>query len=356
MTNIIQNSAIKTIAAAMLASVAGFACQPAHAASMSAAGPFDFLKKAAGEIVEKKARDVAEQKGLGAVADAALGEADGGSAAAGTTPHEEEIDMGQIGWGALAGLVQNGTTVETADEVLAPEAATGSPQTASADVNGDGIPDIIVKSAEGHVRVIDGATGALLQAGHTTVETADEVQAPQTPQAGDEHEVWYDIAALQAANKDSSGRASVAVENGKKPVNEDDEAALLLPAVQAKRAASRPTEGDADYTTHAQESGDRSGRAKVSIANGKKPVGEDEEMSQNGHTTVETADEVQAPGTGPQPALTGYLKIDDIPGESSARGKTSQNGTTIETAAEVDSGAARPTRRKVDVASPDLMR
>ncbi len=98
-------------------------------------------------------------------------------------------------------MSQNGTTVETASEVQAPQAEQAAQIGQGRTRARAAVYPAAAAAAGPHVKVIDGARpstrGKMIQNG-TTVETANEVQAPEAPTAalaGDEHEITYDVTA-----------------------------------------------------------------------------------------------------------------------------------------------------------------
>lgn len=179
---------------------------PAHA------GPLDFIKSAVKAEAKKRLNSELEHRGI-------------------STAHAQDSTPAPT----EARLVQNGTTVATADEVLAPETGEGA-------ANRKGFR----------------------QEGGTTVPTADDVQAPQG-----EERIGLLLPAIQKAQASSQAQGKPFRQEGGTTVPTADDVqapqgeerkGLLLPAVQKAQAEPKK-------------------RRK---------------MSQNG-TTVATASEVQAP-------------------------------------------------------------
>lgn len=285
--------------------MAGAAATPAQA------GPFDFIKRAVKQelketfeattesVVESAMQTAVEttfkvEKGEQAQA-SREGFRQEGHTTVGTADDIQapELAQAQVGRGrtqARAGIgeamtSQNGTTVETASEVQSDPAATAAdaePQDAFMTFNG---PDAAARSSVQYPYRLE---NKMSQNG-TTVETASEVQAQQRPQAvppsqtkGKVEATWKveeGEAAAAGGGAAGAGKATfkeyrtnpararmsqngTTVETASEvQAPQAEQAGLLLPAVQANRAASRPQRG---------------------------------KLSQNG-TTVATANEVQAP-------------------------------------------------------------
>jgi len=181
---------------------------PAHA------GPLDFIKSAVKAEAKKRLNSELERRGL-------------------STAHAQDSMPAPT----EARLVQNGTTVATADEVLAPETGEGA-----ANATGKGFR----------------------QEGGTTVPTADDVQAPQG-----EERIGLLLPAVQRAQASAQAQGKPFRQEGGTTVPTADDVqapqaeerkGLLLPAVQNVQAQPQK-------------------RGK---------------LRQNG-TTVATASEVQAP-------------------------------------------------------------
>lgn len=145
--------------------------------------------------------------------------------------------------------------------------------------------------------------------------------------------------------------------------------AMLLPAVQASRAAADKGEKGRAETTWKVEEGEAAASTgsgpHVRVIDGSQPPAR-AGLSQNG-TTVATADEVLAPETdegrlvqngttvatadevlAPEPKEarlvqngTTVATADEVLAPETARGKMSQNGTTVETASEVQAPSGR---------------
>ena len=337
-------AALKAMIAALGVSTMLVASAPAHA------GPLGFLKKAAKEELKRAAHDrLADAAGDG-VADLVVGAGAGSPLATGE--HEVEYDIGK----APLKLVQNGTTVATADEVQAPQSEAGdtflyvegSSRTikptfkiekgaaaaaagdgheqwipiesmsgaagyrggvfvASGDVNGDGRDDIIV--GPGLCKLVQNGT---------TVATADEVLAPLTDEERvrwGEVEKTHNMTATCAKLVQNGTTVATAGEllapGGGEPI------ALLLPAVQAAREAARPARAGLSQnhgTTVPSADTLEAPRPAARRTQGRVPaIPARAGMSQNG-TTVPSADTVKAPETDGALAA-GYLKICGVDGE-----------------------------------------
>ena len=298
-------AALKALIAALGVSAMAMASAPAHA------GPFDALKKAVKKEAMKeldKASPKLAESALRAVVGGQEAEekkkgnveyswkVEEGESAAGDEHeitydiaagayHGEATDDGHKDWiiiesmsSPLMKMVQNGTTVATASEINAgqsPRAAGSGVRVATGDINGDGTADIIVGPA----------LCKLVQNG-TTVATAGDVLA--MTQEGSRWSRVIDRAEIEGACEMaglSQNGTTVATADEILAPDSQILVGLLLPAVQANRAAARPA---------------RAG------------------MSQNG-TTVETADTILGPDGKPVALRAAYIKFDGVDGE--AKGK-----------------------------------
>ncbi len=159
---------------------------PAHA------GPLSFLKK----VVKQELSELAQETAQGAV-DAATGTVK--ARKTGKTDATWKVEEGEAAASGDGGFRQEGgTTVPTADDLLAPED------------EGEALLLPAVQAAREAAR----PQRSKMSQNGTTVETANEVQAPAPPGAalaGDEHEITYDIAAQRA--KLSQNGTTVAIAN-----------------------------------------------------------------------------------------------------------------------------------------------
>jgi hypothetical protein len=231
--------------------MAGAAATPAQA------GPFDFIKRAVKQELNETFEATTES-----VVESAM------QTAVETT---FKVEKGEQAQASREGFRQEGhTTVGTADDIQAPELAQA-------------------QVGRGRTQARASIGEAMTSQNGTTVETASEVQAQQRPQAvppsqtkGKVEATWKveeGEAAAAGGGAAGAGKATfkeyrtnpararmsqngTTVETASEvQAPQAEQAGLLLPAVQANRAASRPQRG---------------------------------KLSQNG-TTVATADEVQAP-------------------------------------------------------------
>lgn len=232
------HSPMRLLLAGVALSATAMAAVPAHA------GPLDFLKRAVKQELKETFEEVTESAVETAVetavvatigADASNESGGGIYNSGGTLSTQAQVGRGRAKARASVGEAmtsQNGTTVETASEVQAPQgeaqaprpkksaewsrvkntAAAGTSQPARAKLSQNGTTvetanEVQAQADEQAALLLPAVQSAResarrnrakLSQNGTTVATANEVQAPETPPAalaGDEHEITYDIAA-----------------------------------------------------------------------------------------------------------------------------------------------------------------
>lgn len=327
-----EKTTLKTILALAGVSMIAMSAAPAHA------GPFDALKKAAAKEIKKEAHQrLAERADKGGLGGLVAGVAETATAGDPPTPRAGNPEK--------PGMSQNGTTVPSASNLNANQgqqailiglllpavqgarahavpveslslnygkirsAFNGGVRVASGDVNGDGVDDIIVSPGV-----------CKMSQNGTTVETADEILANSGAMRAKRVQralAQVDLASTcrEMAKLVQNGTTVATADEILAPAGEETRVPLLIPAwIERRGGAVAPT----DFL-------DASDRPKVALllpavqaareaARTGKP--QRASMSQNG-TRVPSADTIQAPRDpkDPQEALTGNMRISEIPGE-----------------------------------------
>ncbi|MCM8557981.1 FG-GAP repeat protein [Sphingomicrobium sediminis] len=338
---------LKTTVAALAIGAFGLTCAPAHAET----GPFDFLKKEATKMVEKEARNLVRDNAPAGdlVATVAFGEEEGASA-------------------SESGMSQNGTTVPTANTVQAGASMT------TADINADGVMDVIIVHADGSTEIIFGQAAAGMSQNGTTVPTADEVLAPELEQEAPAQIGRGRARARATVNASAAPARAGMSQNGTTVPTADTVQAPVIPqradaepqdafmyfsvgggnAAKGKVEATWKVEEGSKYAGEATDDGhkdwiiiqsmsDSAYNGGVFVASGDvNGDGRDDiivgpglcKLVQNG-TTVATADEILANLGDAERAEWSRVRNEYNVPAACAEGKLVQNGTTVATASEI---------------------